>query len=181
MRKTVSVIFAAVLAAAVATPATAELKIGVISPLKMMAAPPYKAAQARLNAEAQKKDNELKTEGAKLEADFERFRREGDTMTAQQRTDMDKNLYNRRRDFESKQRQYAEEFQRQRAESSKDFNDKVGRALAEVAKEKGLNVILENAAWADASLDVTDAVLAKLASYGDQPAPKADKKGDKKK
>lgn len=182
MRKTVSVLSAAMLAAAFAAPAAAELKFGVLDPGQVVASPVYRSAQAKFTAEAQKRENEIKTEGTKLEADMERFRREGDTMSPQQRTDTDKNLYNRRRDFEAKQRQYSEELQKQRAESSRDFNAKVQRALAEVAREKGLDVILENAAYYDRSLDVTADVLAKIGSYGDPPAAsKGDKKGDKKK
>ncbi len=180
MRTIVPAIAAALLA--VAAPAAAEIKIGVLDPVKLQRAPELRGAHAKLEAEFQKRQDEVNAEGKKLDDDIGRFRREADTLSPQQRTAAQNDLNTRKTNFELKQRQYSEEFQRRRAEIGQDVNAKLQRAIAEVAREKGLDVILENAAYYAPALDVTAAVMAKLASYGPTPEPAAaPKQGEKKK
>lgn len=180
MRTIVPAIAAALLA--VAVPAAAEIKIGVLDPLKLQRAPELRGAQAKLDAEFQRRNDEVNAEGKKLDDDIGRFRREADTMSPQQRTAAQNDLNTRKTNFELKQKQYSEEFQRRRLEIGQDVNARLQRAIAEVAREKGLDVILENAAYYAPGLDVTAAVMSKLASYGPTPEPAAaPKKGEKKK
>ena len=179
MRTIVPVVAAAVLAAAFSLPAAAEVKIGVIDMQQLRrAAPQIQAADAKLKAEFQKREDDLRAEGKKLEDDIRKFQREADTLSLQQRTSTQNDLNTRRTNFDIKQREFGEQFQVRNNELQREVLGKMKRAVDEVAKEKALDVILQDPVYADAALDVTPAVLAKLQTYGTEPAPA---KGESKK
>jgi len=177
----VSILFAALLAVAFTAPAAAETKIGVLDPAQLSRAPEFKAAEARLTSEFQKRQDEINNERKKLDDDIGRFRRERDTMSSTQRTNAENDLNTRTNSFDLKQRQFADDVQRRRLEIQRDVNGRLQRAIKEVAKEKGLDLIIENAAYFALALDVTPAVMAKLAAMEGQPAPAADPKKDSNK
>lgn len=184
MRKTVSVLSAAVLAAAFAAPAAAELKVGVVDTAQLVRnAPQIQAADAKLKAEFQKREDDLKAERKKIDEDIGRFRREADTMSPTQRTSAQNDLNTRATNFDIKQREFGEQFQVRNGELQRDVRAKMKRAIEEVAKEKGLDLVLQETAYFAAALDITPAIVEKLKSYGTSPEPaaKGDKKGDKKK
>lgn len=168
----------ALLAALFAAPAAAETKIAAISaPLLLRDAPQVRAADQKLKAEFQKREDELKAEGKKLEDDIGRFRREADTMSPQQRTSAQNDLNTRKTNFDLKQRQFGEQAQARNGELQRDVLDKINRAIEEVAKEKGLDLVVRDPAFARAELDITGDVLKKLASMEAAPAdPKKKKK-----
>jgi outer membrane protein len=182
MRKLISVVSAALLVATFAAPA-AELKVGVIETgVLLRTAPQIQAADTKLKAEFQKREDDLKAEGKKIEDDRRKLRVEGDMMTPEQRTNAQNDLNTRITKFESKQRQLGEEFQARNGELQRDVRIKMKRAIEEVAKEKGLDLVLQDPAHANPALDITGAVIDKLKTYGTSPEPaKAEKKGDKKK
>jgi outer membrane protein len=184
MRKTVSVLSAAVLAAAFAAPAAAELKVGVIDTVQLLrSAPQIQAAEGKIKAEFQKREDDLKAERKKIDEDIGRFRREADTMSPTQRTSAQNDLNTRATGFDIKQREFNEQFQARNNELQRDVRIKMKRAIEEVAREKGFDLMLQDAAYFAPGLDVTPLILEKLKAYGTalEPAPKADKKGDKKK
>jgi outer membrane protein len=175
--RTIALTLAAVLCAA-ATPAAAEVKIGVISaPQLLRDAPQVQAADARFKAEFQKREDELKAEGKRLEDDIARFRREADTMSPQQRTGMQNDLNTRRTNFEIKQRQFSDQAQARNAELQREVLEQVNQAIVEVAKEKGLDIVVRDPAYASEAYDITGDVLKKLASYtAAKPAAEPKKK-----
>lgn len=187
MRKTVSVLSAALLAAAFAAPAAAELKVGVIDTVHLLrTAPQIQSAEVKIKAEFQKREDDLKAERKKIDEDIVRFRREADTMSPQQRTGAQNDLNTRATNFDIKQREFNEQFQARNNELQRDVRIKMKRAIEEVAKEKGLDLVLQDAAFFASSLDVTALIIEKLKTYGTTPEPagkdkKGDKKGDKKK
>jgi len=169
----------ALLGAAVAAPAAAESKIAVISaPILLRDAPQVQAADAKFKAEFQKREDELKVEAKKLSDDDKKFQREGDTMSAQQRANTAKDLYMRKTDFDLKQRQFAEQAQARNNELQREVLDKVNQAIVEVAKEKSLDLVVRDPAFANPALDITADVLKKLATM--QTAAPAESKKKKK-
>lgn len=174
-------IFAAVpltlLAAAMSLPAAAESKIAVISaPVLLRDAPQVQSANVKFKAEFQKREDELKAEGKKLEDDIRRFQREVDTMSPQQRTTAQNDLNTRKTNFDIKQRQFSEQAQVRNNELQGEILGKINQAIVEVAKEKGIDVVIRDPAFANESLDITPEVLKKLTAMGDKPAADAKKK-----
>ncbi|HUS23869.1 MAG TPA: OmpH family outer membrane protein [Candidatus Binatia bacterium] len=164
----------AILLVLAAAPARADVKIGAIrTPVLLRDAPQIKDADTKLKAEFDKKEKELDAEGRKLQDDFKKYQRDGDSMSAQQRATAEKDLSTRKIDFEQKQRQYSEEAQARNSQLRQEVLGKMSKAIEEVAKEKSLDVVLQDPAWMSPALDITDDVLKKL-GVSASAAPKAD-------
>lgn len=160
-----------------AAPAAAETKVGVISaPILLRDAPQVQSANQKFKAEFQKREDDLKAEAKKLQEDDKKFQREGDTMTAQQRADTAKNLQSRKIDFDFKQRQFAEQAQARNNELQGQVLEKINEAIQAVSKEKGLDVVVRDPAFAKQELDITGDVLKKLATMEAAPAETKKKK-----
>lgn len=181
MRTIVPFLAAAVLAA-VAVPAAAEVKIAVIStPALLRDAPQVRAADAALKAEFQKREDELKVEDKRLTDDIQKFRREADTMSPEQRTSAQNDLATRKTKLEVKQRQYNEQAGARNRDLERTVLDKINQAIAEVAREKGIGIVVRDPAFADGSFDLTPDVLKKLATYPTAMPPPAAAPAEKKK
>jgi outer membrane protein len=180
MRLTVPVLAAALLATA-AAPAAAEAKIAVISLAQLLRdAPQVQSADARFKGEFQRREDELKSEGKKLEDDIVRFRREADAMSPQQRTSAQNDLNTRKTNFELRQRQFAEQAQARNGELQREVLDQVNRAIVEVAREKGIDIVVRDPAYAGEAFDITGDVLKKLAEFAAaKPAAEPKKKPKK--
>jgi Skp family chaperone for outer membrane proteins len=117
----------------------------------------------------------------KLQEDVKKFQKEGDLMAPADRAKLEKDLNTRKIDFDLKQREFQEQAQSRNNELRKDVLDKVNAAIEQVAKEQSLDVVLQDPAYANSALDITDAVLKKLTSMGVDVAPASDDSGKKKK
>lgn len=165
MRIVRSVVLPAVLLASAlaATPAVAQTKIAAIrTQVILRDAPQIRAADQKLKAEFQKRETELQAEGKKLGEDIKKFQRDADTMSPQQRADAEKSLNTRKIDFDLKQRQFAEAAQNRNQELRREVLEKVNKAIEDVAKSKGLDLVLQDPAYAAEGIDITDEVLKQL-------------------
>jgi len=170
----------AVAAVCAAAPAMADTKIATIrSPDLLRDAPQIKSANERMKAEFEKKQKDLEGEGKKLEDDIKNFQREADTLTAQQRADTEKSLNTRKIDFDFKQRQLSEQVQQREQELRKDLSAKFAKAIEAVAKEKGLDLVVQDPVFATATIDITDEVLKRLSTEAGSDAAAAPAKADK--
>lgn len=148
---------------AVAGPAAAEQKIAAIrTPVILRDAPQIKAADGKLKGEFEKKEKDLSAEGQKLQDDIKKYQREADSMSPQQRADAEKGLNTRKIDFDLKQRQFSEAAQTRNQELKREVLEKVNQAIEAVAKEKGYDMVLQDPAYANPAIDITDEVLKRL-------------------
>lgn len=165
-------LLAALLAAA---PAAAQAKIAAIRTQPILRdAPQIRAADTKLKAEFAKREADLQAEGKKLGEDIKKFQREADTMAPQQRADAEKGLNTRKIDFDLKQRQFAEQAQNRNQELRREVLEKVNKAIEDVAKEKGLDLVLQDPAYAAPAVDITEDVLKRLGAT--EPAKSGAKK-----
>ena len=172
----------ALLAGAYSATAAAETKIAVIrTPALLRDAPQVRSADQKLKAQFQKREDELKTEGRKLDEDIRKFQREADTMSPQQRTTAQNDLNTRKTNFDIKQRQFGEEAQQKNAELRRAVLERVNEAIEQIAKEQGYDVVLQDPAFANSALDITDQVLKRLETLGDAGPPAQGDTGGKKK
>lgn len=183
MRITLAAVLPVALLAASSTvgaqvaPAASQPRIAAISePVLLQRAPQVQAANQKFKAEFQKREDELKAEAKKLTEDDKRYQRDGDTMSAQQRANTTKDLQTRKIDFDLKQRQFAEQAQARNGELQREVLERINQAIREVAREKGLDLVISNPAYAADGLDITGAVLDKLATMQATPAAESKKK-----
>ena len=177
--RSLALVLAALAAIATAIPAAAaEPRIAVISTgMLLRDAPQVRAADARFKGEFQKREDELKAEGKKIDEDRRRLRREGDMMSPEQRTNAENDLNTRIMKFDTAQRRFNEEAQSRNAALQREVLDQVNRAIAEVAREKGVDIVVRDPAYAAEAFDLTGDVLKKLATYpAAAPAAAADPK-----
>jgi len=170
-----SLVLAALLAA---TPALAESKIAVIStPVLLRDAPQIKSADTKLKAEFEKREQDLQAERRKFQEDYKKAQREADAMSPQQKAAAEKDLFNRKSDLDLKERQFSEQAQARNAELQREVLEKINRAIDEVAREKSLDLVVRDPAFAAPGLDITADVLKKLAAIPEAaPAAPAKKK-----
>ena len=160
----------------IATPAVAETKIATIRVMELQRdAPQIKSANEKMKAEFEKKQKDLESEGRKLEDDFKKFQREGDTLSTEQRAKTQKDLSTRKIDFESKQRTIGEQAQTRQRELMRDLESKFAAAIREVAKEKGIGLVVQDPVFAEDGMDITADVLLKLGTV-EEPKDKSKKK-----
>lgn len=158
-----AVIVLATLAALAAPLASAQAKIATIRSLDLLRdAPQIKSANEKMKAEFEKKQKDLDNERKKLEDDAKKFQREADTLSAQQRANTEKDLNTRKIDFDFKARQLSEQVQAREQELRRELQAKFAKAIEEVAKDKGLDLVLQDPVYAAASIDITDDVLKRL-------------------
>jgi outer membrane protein len=154
-----------------AGPVAAQSKIAVISTQALLRdAPQIKAADAKLKAEFQKREQDLQTERRKFQEDFKKAQREADAMSPQQKAATEKDLFSRKSDLDLKERQFSEQAQARNAELQRDVLEKINQAIDQVAREKGLELVVRDPAFAAPALDITADVLKKLASMPAAPA-----------
>ncbi len=148
-----------------AAPAAAQSKIATIRSMDLLRdAPQMKAANDKMKAEFEKKQKDLDAERKKLEDDVKKFQREADTLSAQQRATSEKDLNTRKIDFEYKARQMGEQVQTREQELRRELQAKFAKAIEEVAKEKALDLVLQDPVYAVPAIDITEEVLKRLGS-----------------
>lgn len=172
----VALLAASFTASAQVAPAAGPRIAAISEPVLLQRAPQVQAANVKFKAEFQKREDELKAEAKKLTEDDKRYQRDGDTMSAQQRANTTKDLQTRKIDFDLKQRQFAEQAQARNGELQREVLEKINQAIREVAREKGLDLVVSNPAYAADGLDITGAVLDKLATMQATPAVESKKK-----
>jgi outer membrane protein len=163
----------AVAAVATATPAWADLKIGVVQYARLMQeSPQAKVAQDALRGEFAGKQKELQTQQAALKAKEESLQKDGATMTLEQRTKVEKDLRDGNRELQQKVQEYQDDFNaRQNEELSKLQKSLVEEVQTYAQGEKFDLVLADGVIFASPTLDITPQVLAALQAHGVRAAP----------
>jgi outer membrane protein len=157
----------AMLLLAAAVPAQADTKIAVVNGDQIIQnAPQAKAANDKLKGEFDKRKTDLEAQGKQLQDDMQKFQRDGDTMTPDQKAKTARDLDARRVDFGYAQQKLQEDFQSRYRELSAGLSSKIHDVIIQVAKEKGYDLVLGDAVYANASIDITDEVLKRLSAQG---------------
>lgn len=166
MRNTVKIITAAVAlaAATLSMPAAAEGNIGTVRANEIVRdSPQFKAMETRMRADFERRANELKAEGKALEEDVKKFQREADLLSPADRAKTEKELNTRRIDFGYKQRQFQEDVQQREQELTAEMLNKIKEVIQKVAKNKKLDLVLQDPVYASDKIDITEDVLKELA------------------
>jgi len=167
----VSKLIASVLAAGLLlAAASAQAQSGKVATIRaaelVQNSPQFKSGQVQMKSEFDKRKSDLETEAKKLGEDLQKFKREQDVMSADARSKMEKDLNTRKIDFDYKQRQFGEDFQKRDRELTESMMARIKEVVVSVAKEKGVDVVLQDPVYATAGIDITDDVLKKLQASG---------------
>ena len=120
------------------------------------------AASKKLEQEFSKRDKELNAAGQRLKNDVERFEKNAGTMTEQERIRKQRDLAERDRDFQRRQRELREDFNQRRNEELQKLLRQANTVIKNIAQREKYDLILQEAIYVNPKIDITDQVLKEL-------------------
>ena len=152
--------------------AQAQAKIGVVNVARLLQeAPQAQAASQVLEGEFATRKRELQTLERDLKTREEKLQKDGATMAEAERRNQEKTLRDSQRDFARKQNEFMEDLNVRRNEALGQLQRTVLQEVQTYAKSAGLDLVVADALYASASIDITQQVLSALQAKGKTPAP----------
>ena len=149
----------------VSNAAQAEMKIAVIKSARLLQeSPQYKRAQQQMQADFADRAKALETEAKKLGEDIDEFKRNQDVMSLSERNRMEKDINNRRVDFNYTERKFREDLQAREKELANTLMNQISSVIKDVASSGGYDLVLQDPVYASDAVDITDAILTRLES-----------------
>lgn len=146
----------------------AAIEIGTVRAQELVQkSPQYEKAEARMRSDFESRASELQEEAQQLQEDIQTFQKEADLMSAEDRTQKEQELSTRQNDFQLKQRRFREDVSNRERELYQEMMGKIRGVIEQVARERGLDLIMPDPVYASPELDLTDAVLKKLEQQKD--------------
>lgn len=151
-------------AALVATSAAAQgAKIGAVNVDRILRdSAVAKAVTAKLEQDFSKREKDLQAQASQLKMASEKLEREAPTLPESQRVTRQRQLIEQDRDLQRKQREFQEDLSLRRNEGLQQVLEKVNRVLKQVAEAEKYDLIVQEAAYINPRLDITDKVLEAL-------------------
>ncbi|MGQ0546124.1 MAG: OmpH family outer membrane protein [Betaproteobacteria bacterium] len=147
-----------------ALPAAAqELKLGFVNTQRVLSqAAPAVRAQKRIEAEFQKRDQELARIAEQLKRMQDDLDRNAVTMGEAQRRNKERDFGELNRDFQRKQREFREDLNQRRNEELTQVIDQANRIIRQIAEQENFDIIFQDAVYASKRIDITDKVIKAL-------------------
>lgn len=140
-----------------------EFRLGFVSLDRIIKeAVPARNAQAKLEQEFKKRENDLQAQGASIKSMAEQLEREAPTLSESQRAARQKQLVELDRDFQRKRRDFQEELNARRNEELQQVFERANRVIKQVAEAEKYDLILQEAVYVQPRHDITDKVIKAL-------------------
>jgi outer membrane protein len=121
-----------------------------------------KQSQIKLQNEFAKRQNELRDSAQKIKTAAEKLDRDAAVMSEAERVRRQRELADQDRELQRKQREYTEDLNQRNFEERGKVAEKANIALKQVAEQRKLDVIIQDPAYANPKVDVTDDVIKAL-------------------
>ncbi|MEY2722047.1 MAG: hypothetical protein RL597_1492 [Pseudomonadota bacterium] len=160
-------------AALMAAPAMAEIKIGVLDFGRLMdESPQGKALIESLRSEAAAKQRELQTQAASLQTKRDKLAKDRATMTPDQISRAEKEVRDGERDLARRQSEVNDDFNARRNEEMGKLQRTLIEEVRNYSKAQNFDlVVTDGVIYAAQSLDITPGVLAGMQSRTSATAP----------
>ena len=123
-----------------------------------------KAMQTRLQNEFTKRQNELRDSAQKIKSAAEKLDRDAAVMNEADRVRRQRELADQDRELQRKQREFTEDLNQRTFEERAKIAEKANQALKQIADQRKIDVIIQDPAYANPKVDVTDDVIKALNS-----------------
>ena len=123
-----------------------------------------KAMQTRLQNEFTKRQDELRKSAEKIKAAAEKLDRDGAVMSEAERSRRQRELADQDRELQRKQREFTEDLNQRTFEERAKIAEKANLVLKQIAEQRKLDIIVQEAAYVNPKADVTDDVIKALNS-----------------
>jgi outer membrane protein len=151
------------LLAAAPAQAQADGKIGFVNTERILRdAIPAQRAQKKIEAEFQKRDQEMAKLADQLKKMQDELEKNGVTMSESQRRNRERDFNDLNREFQRKQREFREDLNQRRNEELAQVVEQANRVIRQVAEAEKYDIIFQDAVYASPRIDITDKVIRAL-------------------
>lgn len=143
--------------------AHAQGKIGFVNTERVLRdAVPAQRAQKKLEADFKKRDRDLAAMAEQLKAMQDEIERRSVTLSDSQRRAKEREFAELNREFQRKQREFREDLNQRRNEQLAKVVDQANRVIRSIAEQEELDVVIQDAVYANPRIDITDKVIKAL-------------------
>ena len=121
-----------------------------------------KASQAKLQSEFAKREKDLRDDAQKIKTAAERLDKDAAVMSDVDRVRRQRELADADRELQRKQREFTEDVNQRGFEERSKIAQKANQALKAVAEQRKLDLIVQEAAYMNPKIDVTEDVIKAL-------------------
>ena len=140
-----------------------DIKVGYVSLDRILRdSAPARAGGLKLEAEFAKRDKELQEMGARLKTAAERFDKDAPVLSEADRVKRQREVQELDREFQRRQREFREDFNQRRNEEVQTLIDRAQRVVRQIAEQEKFDLILQDAVFNSARVDITERVLKAL-------------------
>ena len=156
--------FVAAIGTLVASPAWAELKIGVVDYGRLVEeSPQAKSALESIRTEFTPRQRDLQNQQATLKAKEDKLQKDGATMSQDQRANAEKDLRDSYRELQRKQSEVQDDFNARRNEEMSRLQKTLIEQVRIYAKAQNFDLIIaDGVIYTTPTIDITPAILAQL-------------------
>ena len=138
-------------------------KIGFVSTERILRdSKPAKAAQAKIESEFNRRDQELQTLANNLRNQAQKFDKDAPVLSESERIKRQRQLADLDSDLQRKRREFQEDFNRRRNEEFSKIIEMADAAIKKIAETEGYDLILQDAVTVSPRVDITDQVMKAL-------------------
>ena len=123
-----------------------------------------KASQSKLQSEFAKREKELRDDAQKIKSAAEKLDKDAAVMSESERIKKQRDLADADRELQRKQREFTEDVNQRSFEERSKIAQKANLALKQVAEQLKLDLIVQEAAYVNPKIDVTQEVIKVLNS-----------------
>jgi len=123
---------------------------------------PAVRAQKKIEAEFQKRDQELAKLAEQLKRMQDDIEKNSVTMSETQRRGKERELGELNRDFQRKQREFREDLNQRRNQELAQVVEQANRVIRQIAEQEKFDIIFQDAVFASPRIDITDRVIKSL-------------------
>lgn len=161
MKKKIALFLGLLLASSVSY---ADLKIGFVNiPAVLEKAPQAEKAKKRLEVKFSPRDKQLVAQQKEIQTMEEKMTKDAAVMSESEKSNLEKEILNKKRDAKRSQQEFSEDFNASRNEELGKLQRHIIEAIREIAKDQNFDLLLtEGVIYANDKIDVTAQVQQKL-------------------
>ncbi|MER1967204.1 OmpH family outer membrane protein [Castellaniella sp. GW247-6E4] len=138
-------------------------KIGFVSTERILRdSKPAKAAQAKIESEFKRRDDELQKLANNLRAQAQKLDKDAPVLSESERIKRQRQLADLDSDLQRKRREFQEDFNRRRNEEFSAIVEKADAAIKKIAEQQDYDLIIQDAVTVSPRVDITDQVIQAL-------------------
>jgi len=158
---------AALVTLAAAGAQSQELKVGYVNGERVLRdSVPAKAAQAKLESEFSKREKDLAEVASRLKATSDKLEKEAPTLSEAERGRRQRDLVEQDREFQRKRREFQEDLNQRKNEELGAVVERANKAIRAIFDAEKYDLILQDATFVSARIDITDKVIKALNAQG---------------